>query len=53
MSKGSWRRSKSKEIPDKKVADEWDRLFPDKKAELKRQLEDNIALTNFSFGDKK
>ena len=31
MSKGSWVRPKSKEIPDKKVAEEWDRLFPKKK----------------------
>ena len=52
MSKGSWTRPKSKDVPDKKVADEWVRLFP-KKAELERQLADNIALTNHSFGDKK
>jgi len=46
MSKGSWVRPKSKDVPDKKVADEWTRLFGKKGAELKKQLEDNIALTS-------
>lgn len=30
MSKGSWTRPKSKDVPDKKVKDEWDRLFGEK-----------------------
>jgi len=31
MSKGSWQRKKAKDVPDKKVVDEWERLFGKKK----------------------
>ena len=31
MSKGSWQRKRAKDLPDKHVAEEWDRLFPKKK----------------------
>jgi hypothetical protein len=47
MSKGSWIRPTSKDVDAKKLAAEWERLFPKKK-----QLVDNKAVISHSE-DKK